>query len=223
MSEVLAKLWGRLPFTRIIASVEQYSSTKNEVSSLVVRGTSERFFNRELSDLLFIQRVMEESMNLMHPLFERVRFLSISSSVLDQFYAVRVAKLRRSAARRDGYVTPDGLTAIQQLMVVTEKANDLMQVQQESWRHLQSELGEHRIRFPQIEELDQADVVWLSNFFKSHFLHVLTPFTIDEEHPFPFISSGGLCAILEFGEGFVLLPLPANLARFISVPGEKHR
>ena len=152
MSEVLAKLWGRLPFTRVIPSIEQYSSTKNEVSSLVVRGTSERFFNRELSDLLFIERVMEESSNLLHPLFERVRFLAISSSVLDQFYAVRVAKLRRSAARRDGYVTPDGLTAIQQLMVVTEKANDLMQVQQESWRHLQSELGEHKIRFPQSEE-----------------------------------------------------------------------
>jgi polyphosphate kinase len=223
VSEVLAKLWGRLPFTHVIPSIEQYSSTKNEVSSLVVRGTSERFFNRELSDLLFIERVMEESSNLLHPLFERVRFLAISSSVLDQFYAVRVAKLRRSAARRDGYVTPDGLTAIQQLMVVTEKANDLMQVQQESWRHLQSELGEHKIRFPQIEELDQADVVWLSNFFKSHFLHVLTPFTIDEEHPFPFISSGGLCAILEFGEGFVLLPLPSNLSRFIAVPGEEHR
>ena len=223
MSEVLAKLWSKLPFTRVVASVEQHSSIKKEVSSVAYRGTGDRFFNRELSDLLFIERVMEESSNPMHPLFERVRFLSISASVLDQFYAVRVAKLRRSAARRDGYVTPDGLTAMQQLMAVTEKANDLMQVQQESWRHLQSELGEHGIRFPQLEQLGQADVMWLSNFFKSHFLHVLTPFTIDEEHPFPFISSGGLCAILEFAEGFVLLPLPANLSRFISVPGEEHR
>jgi polyphosphate kinase len=223
VSEVLAKLWSKLPFTRVIASVEEQSSTKNEMPAVAFRGSSDRFFNRELSDLLFIERVMEESSNLMHPLFERVRFLSISASVLDQFYAVRVAKLRRSAARRDGYMTPDGMTAIHQLMAVTEKANDLMQVQQENWRHLQSELGEHGIRFPRLEELGQADVIWLSNFFKSHFLHVLTPFTIDEEHPFPFISSGGLCAILEFGEGFVLLPLPPNLSRFISVPGEEHR
>ena len=166
---------------------------------------------------------MEESRNFAHPLFERVRFISIASSVLDQFYAVRVAKLRRSAARRDGYVTPDGLTAIQQLMVVTAKANDLMQVQQESWRDLQGELGEHRISFPGIGDLNEVDISWLAAYFKSHFLHVLTPFTIDEEHPWPFISSGGLCAILELDEGFVLLPLPANLDRFISVPGEGHR
>ena len=216
MSEVVAKLWARLLFERVRPDISQVSS--NKVPKLVVRGTSGRFFNREVSDLLFIQRVMEESRNFAHPLFERVRFISIASSVLDQFYAVRVAKLRRSAARRDGYVTPDGLTAIQQLMIVTAKANDLMQVQQESWRDLQGELGEHRISFPGIGDLNEVDISWLAAYFKSHFLHVLTPFTIDEEHPWPFISSGGLCAILELDEGFVLLPLPANLDRFISVP-----
>jgi len=222
MSEVIAKLWARRPFRPANSQSEEPSSVDDEVSRPVVPGTSSRFFNRELSDLLFVQRVIEESTNLAHPLFERVRFLSIASSVLDQFYAVRVAKLRRSASRHDGYMTPDGLTATQQLMVVTAKANDFMQVQQEIWRDLQAELGEHGIRFPRIEELDQADVEWLSNYFKSHFMHVLTPFTIDEEHPFPFIPSGGLCAILELGERFVLLPLPANLSRFIAFPGEEH-
>lgn len=222
MSEVLGKIWARL--SRRSRRQETTPLPGKEVARLMpVGANADRLFNREVSDLLFIERVMEESANLNHPLFERVRFLAIAADVLEQFYAVRVAKLRRSAARKDGYVTPDGLTPAQQLMIVTNKANDLMQTQESAWLELQQELSTHEITFLSKEELDETDLDWMERYFRSHFLHVLTPFTIDEEHPFPFIQSGGLCAILELEGGYILLPLPANLRRFVKLEGEGHR
>lgn len=189
----------------------------------IVGTNAHRLFNREISDLLFIERVMEESANQAHPIFEQVRFLSIAADVLDQFYAVRVAKLRRSVARKDGNVTPDGLTAVQQLSVVMEKATGMLRAQRDRWESLKQELQQHNIYFPDAGELSTEDIDWLTKYFRSHFLHVLTPFTIDEEHPLPFIPSGGLCAILELTDGYILLPLPANLPRFVLLPGDSHR
>jgi len=223
MSELISKLWGRaVAGPRRQEAPEELPST-NVVEVESVPSNNGRLLNREISDLLFIQRVMAESENINHPLFERVRFLSIAADVLDQFYAVRVAKLKRSVAKGDGYVTPDGLTAAQQFLAVTQHANELLQAQQAAWEVLQRELTAHRIVFPMLAELTPFDLDWLSKYFRNHLLHVLTPFRIDEEHPFPFIASGGLCAILELGYAHIVMPLPATLTRFISIPGQDDR
>ncbi|MDA0977029.1 MAG: polyphosphate kinase 1 [Proteobacteria bacterium] len=225
MSEIFSKLWRRMarPSSAVQAQVAPPPRGVADVPLVPLKGTSDRLFNREISDLLFIERVMEESANEKHPLFERVRFLSIAADVLDQFYAVRVAKLRRSAAKNDGYMTPDGMTAAQQLKAVTSKANAMMHVQQQQWVSLRRELAEHDITFPTVAELSDEDLEWLRHYFRSHFLHVLTPFTIDEEHPFPFIASGGMCAILDLNDGHILLPMPSRLPRFVKLPGSGYR
>jgi polyphosphate kinase len=223
MSEVLSKL-----FMRVVGSAGKISVKRKHVPEVaqeavpqlkVVGSNAERLFNREVSDLQFIERVMDESDNKDQPLFERVRFLAIAADVLDQFFAVRVAKMRRSAARKDGYMTPDGLTPNQQLTLVTQKANGMLSRLQSGWQNLKLELSQNDIHFPGLAELSRDEKEWLSGYFRSHFLHVLTPFTIDEEHPFPFIPSGGLCAILELSSGYILLPLPANMPRFLALPG----
>lgn len=185
--------------------------------------SSGRLNNREISDLQFIERVMEEAINANHPLFERVRYLAIAADVLDQFYAVRVSKLRRSVARRDGFITPDGLTPSQQLTLVMQRATATMEAQQALFVQLGTELEDQGIFLRSLNELSDSDRQWLHQYFLRHCVHVLTPLTLDEEHPMPFIPSGGLCAVLELRDGYILLPLPAKLPRFIAMPGDGHR
>lgn len=222
MSEVIAKLWGRLNLTRQV-SLPAIPALPSEPPKPAQRQARRRLFNRELSDLLFVQRVLAESANVQHPLLERLRFLAISAEILDQFHSVRLAKMKRSVAMKDGYLTADGMAPAQQLQAATRAANDLLEAQQQHWARLEQELRAHGISFLAPEELDGDDLDWLEDYFRSHFHHVLTPFTIDEEHPFPFIASGGLCAICELRQGHILLPLPQNLGRFLPLPGEGHR
>ncbi len=224
MSEVIAKLFSRMFGLSDAVSRQPSAFAGDDIAKLQpVLSGSERLYNREISDLRFIQRVAEEAANPNHPLFERLRFLTIAADVLDQFYAVRVAKMKRSVARKDGYVTADGLTPAQQLKAVTFEANELMISLQGGWDDLKEELANHNIFFPMPEALSERDREWMSRYFRTHFMHVLTPFTIDEEHPFPFIGSGGLCVILEFRRGRIVMPLPHNLPRFVSLPGEHRR
>ncbi|MFT7220332.1 MAG: polyphosphate kinase [Candidatus Azotimanducaceae bacterium] len=228
MSEILAKLFQRAfnrggvsdgpsPESRVL------SQATNVPALSVVGRNSDRLLNREITDLQFIERVVEESANLAHPLFERVRFLSISAEVLDQFYAVRVAKLRRSVSKKDGYMTPDGLTPVQLLTLVMQKASGIMHAQQEAFTRLGGELANHGIQVRGLDELSMSDKEWMRRYFRRHFLHVLTPLSIDEEHPLPFIPSGGSCAILEFRDGYILIAIPANLPRYVALPGDGHR
>jgi polyphosphate kinase len=219
--EVISKLWARLPF---ISKARRARTASTQPARLTpVKAGSERLFNREISDLLFIQRIMEESLNQAHPLFERVRFLAIAADVLDQFFTVRVAKLKRSVSKNDGYVTPDEMTPRQQLVAVRQKADALITAQQAGWVHLQQELLDLGVVFADRDQLSADDLDWLTDHFRSHFLPVLTPYTIDEEHPFPFVASGGLCIVLELGIGHILVPLPSNLPRFIAIPGRQPR
>ena len=222
MSEVISKLWSRLPFTS--AAGGDAAAAGTDVTQLdTAKSGNDRLFNREISDLLCIDRIMEESANRSHPLLERVRFLAVAADVLDQFFTVRVAKLKRSAAKNDGYVTPDGMTPAQQLLAVRHQSDKLLLAQQDGWVGLQRDLLTHDVLSPDRAQLSGDDLAWLTSYFRSHFLPVLTPYTIDEEHPFPFIASGGLCIILELGIGHILVPLPSNLPRFIAIPGGQHR
>ena len=189
----------------------------------------DRYFNRELSWLGFNQRVLEEAWNDRHPLLERVRFLSISASNLDEFYMVRVAGLKAQVAMGVTSTSQDGLTPSQQLEAIGARVNALMSEQQECWRTLRSALREAGISVLDERELTDEDRSWLAGHFADEIFPVLTPLAIDPAHPFPFIPNLGFCIalVLENREEArvldALVPVPAQLDRFIRLPGKPIR
>ena len=126
-----------------------------------------RFFNRELSWLQFNARVLEEASNLSHPLLERVRFLSISATNLDEFYMVRAAGLVGQV--REGITTPsaDGLTPAQQLAEIARYVVSLVEKKQAVWMTLRREMDANGIHIVEAEDLTEADRAWLEPFFLS--------------------------------------------------------
>jgi len=189
----------------------------------------ERFFNRELSWLAFNQRVLDEALNPDHPLLERLRFLSISASNLDEFYMVRVAGLKAQVALGVQSPSQDGLTPAQQLAAIAERVAALMGAQQECWRALRAELRGERIVVLEPGEANGDDRRWLEDYFMREIFPVLTPLAVDPAHPFPFIANLGLSLAIHLvnrAEGLelnALVPLPARLRRFVRVPGEGFR
>jgi len=185
-----------------------------------------RFFNRELSWLAFNWRVLEESKNPRVPLLERVRFLSISATNLDEFYTVRVAGLRELA--RAGNTTPaaDGLTPAEQLRLINLDARRLIRYQQGVWLRLRREMEEAGIEILTRSKLTRKDEKHLESFFLNQVFPILSPLAIDPAHPFPFIPNAGFCLALELeraGDGRrmeAILPIPQQIARFVALPGE---
>jgi len=191
--------------------------------------SKERFINRELSWLAFNLRVIEEAVNHHHPLLERLRFLSISASNLDEFYMVRVAGLKGQVEAGVMSTSEDGLTPAQQLNAINTMASELLRTQKDCWRTLQMELREAGITVVDVKELTKADIKWLEQRFMEHVFPVLTPLAIDPAHPFPFLPNAGIALVLHLfrlDDGDVLralVPLPPQLERFIRLPGEAIR
>lgn len=189
----------------------------------------ERFYNRELSWLHFNKRVLEEAGNERHPLLERLRFLSISASNLDEFYMVRVAGLRGQVLAGVDTPSQDGLTPAEQLDRIASAVDDLTAQQQELWVELKDLLGEQHIHVIEAEDLTAADKEWLDQHFLNHIFPVLTPIAVDPAHPFPFIPNGGFTLGLELHhkqEGrtmYALMPIPGQLNRFIRLPDHQER
>ena len=159
MSELINKVW-----TRLLRRVKPKSATRKPVpteDTSKPKGSELRYLNREVSDLQFIQRILEEADNSKHPLFERLRFLSISVSVLDQFFTVRVARLSRFVRNHKSHLSPDGLSPIEQLNVIKHRTNNLMQTQQTLWKAQRQELYDAGIQLLDREQLSESDLPWL--------------------------------------------------------------
>lgn len=196
----------------------------DEPSGDMTRMDSERFFNRELSWLEFNRRVLEETENPRHPLLERLRFLSISASNLDEFYMVRVAGLRAQVLAGLEVTSQDGLTLVEQLHRINQSGSELSAEQQERWVGLRSELGEAGIHVIEPDALTSEERNWLEQFFLNHIFPVLTPIAVDPAHPFPFIPNLGFSLGLDLNHAatgrtmHALLPIPPQLDRFVRLP-----
>jgi polyphosphate kinase len=185
----------------------------------------QRFFNRELSWLAFNWRVLDEARNPKVPLLERVRFVSISATNLDEFYTVRVAGLRELV--REGISTPaaDGSTPAQQLVLIDTEARRLLHAQQDVWNDLLEALGEENIQIMGATELNKDDLAYLAEYFMAQVFPVVSPLAIDPAHPFPFIANTGFCLALQLESKTgpkralqALLPIPAQVPRFVPLP-----
>ncbi|MGB1895589.1 MAG: RNA degradosome polyphosphate kinase [Parvibaculales bacterium] len=186
----------------------------------------ERFINREVSWLAFNERVLDEATNATHPVMERLRFLSISASNLDEFFMVRVAGLVGQTKAGVEVPSQDGLTPAQQLDAILQRADALMVRQQKVWGDVLKDLRNQKIFVRESDELTPSQLDWLEDYFLDQVLPVLTPLAIDPAHPFPFIPNLGLALALQLARRDdgnrmnALLLIPQRLDRFIMLPDE---
>ncbi len=187
--------------------------------------TNARYFNRELSWLAFNRRVLEESSNRAHPLLERLRFLSISGSNVDEFFMVRVAGLKGQQLQNIEERSVDGLTPNQQLDAIAEAADALVAEQQNQLGQIMEELAQAGIKVLEADDIVGDFEVRLGQHFREQIYPVLTPQALDPAHPFPFIPNQGLSLLLDLKRISdqepirELIMIPASLPRFIRVPG----
>jgi polyphosphate kinase len=188
-----------------------------------------RYFNRELSWLRFNQRVLDEAQNASHPLLERLRFLSISGTNLDEFFMVRVAGLRGQQLQQIDQPSIDGLTPTQQLTAIDMAADELMAAQQKLWLALRNELAENAILVADEHSLSAADAKLAEKYFMDQIFPVLTPQALDPAHPFPFVPNLCLSVIFDLrrlsdGESIrELIMIPNSLQRFMRLSGNPVR
>jgi polyphosphate kinase len=185
-----------------------------------------RFFNRELSWLAFNWRVLDEASNPAVPLLERLRFLSISATNLDEFYTVRVAGLRALERSGNATLSEDGRSPREQLLLIHEDARRLLQTQQSVYNKLKKEMELADIILLTRSKLTSRDLKFLEEHFLNKVFPVLSPLAIDPAHPFPFIPNTGFSLALQLErvtdnrELQALLPIPQQIARFVPLPGK---
>ncbi|MBL0933879.1 MAG: RNA degradosome polyphosphate kinase [Rhizobiaceae bacterium] len=187
----------------------------------------DRFVNREFSWLQFNRRVLDESQNPNHPLLERLRFLSISATNLDEFFMVRVAGLAGQVRAGIAIRSPDGRTPEEQLEQILLEVSSLQEDQQKSFSLLAELLRKEGVEIVRTAPLSKEDKAWLEDHFLEAIYPVLTPLSVDPAHPFPFIPNLGFSMALQLrhrkeGEEMsALLRLPMALNRFIRLPDKR--
>ncbi len=185
------------------------------------------YLNRELSVLAFHRRVLEEALDPSLPLLERVKFLAIFSSNLDEFFMIRVSGIKQQILANVFERSMDGLTPLEQLQAVRRKVVPLMEQQRMCFgQDLLPKLHDAGIYIVDHDHLSIHQQAWLKNFFDNEIFPVLTPLAFDPGHPFPHISnlSLNLAVVIhdqDNDEQFARLKVPASLPRLVSVPSEQ--
>ncbi len=199
-----------------------------------MKGHSEtpHFLNRELSWLEFNQRVLDEALDADNPLLERLKFFTIVSSNLDEFFEVRVAGLKQQIESGNSGRSVDGLTPPEIFQAITRRVRRMVADKYACWQgELQPALARHHIRILEISELTTADRAWLEEFYQGKVRPVLTPLAIDPAHPFPQLLNKSLNLMVQLEMAKNGMPLkhlavvqcPAILPRLIQLPREDAR
>ncbi len=185
------------------------------------------FINRELSQLQFNGRVLEEALDERHPLLERVKFLAIFASNLDEFFMIRVSGLRRQLAAGVLETPPDGLTPAEQLAAIRRELLPQLVRHTECWcDDLMLKLRDADIQVLRYDELKRKQRKLLRHYFEREIFPTLTPLAFDPGHPFPHISnlSINLAVVIDdpdYGERFARLKVPGVFSRLVRIPSEE--
>ncbi len=185
------------------------------------------YVNRELSWIKFNQRVLEEALDTSHPLLERIKFLSIVASNLDEFFMVRVSGLRRQLAAGVLKAPPDGMTPAEQLAAIRRQLLPQLAQQYECWHEdLLPKLHEAGIRVLSYDDLKRKQRSLMRSYFRDEIFPALTPLAFDPGHPFPHISnlSMNLAVVVNdplHGQRFARLKVPNTFPRLLHIPSEE--
>ena len=200
------------------------------VEPAVPAGDPARFGNREQSWLAFNQRVLDQARNEANPLLERVKFLAIASSNLDEFFEIRVAGLRQQADSEAAPLTLDGLTPREQLRRVRVAVGAMVAAQHCCWQEeLVPLLAREGLVFRPTQELDAAELAWVRRHFSEQVQPVLTPLAVDQAHPFPLLGNKTLSLLVLLRQEedpaaepvLSIVPVPRSLPRILRLcPGE---
>jgi polyphosphate kinase len=187
----------------------------------------EHFINRELSWLEFNQRVLDEALDESNPLLERLKFFTIVSSNLDEFFEVRVAGLKQEIESGHAKRSQDGLTPSETLTAVIRRVRRMVADQYDCWnQELEPALKSKSIRILEMDELSRSDLSWLEVFYWQQVRPVLTPLALDPAHPFPQLLNKSLnlfvrLEIKKAGQPYkhmAVVQLPAILPRLVQLP-----
>ncbi|MGF1590174.1 MAG: polyphosphate kinase 1 [Pleurocapsa sp.] len=200
------------------------TSTKS-IDSTIDLNDPEYYFNRELSWLEFNRRVLAEAIDKRTPLLERLKFMAIFSSNLDEFFMVRVAGLKKQVAAGVSNLSIDGRTPLEQLEAIAEVLTPMIKEQHQHFEKvLTKELTKSGIYLLNYVDLNQEQTSYINNYFEDYIFPVLTPLAVDPSHPFPYISnlSLNLAVVLKDpaidNELFARVKIPNVLPRFIALP-----
>ena len=183
------------------------------------------FFNRELSWVAFNKRVLNEGIDPRTALLERAKFFAIFSTNLDEFFMVRVARVKKKFSEQLDIVSDDGLNPDKQLKVIRDALVPLVKMQHDFFENtLRPELHKHKVKLLDYKDIDKKHQRYLKTYFQEKLFPVLTPLAVDPAHPFPYISNLSLNLVVivrdrETGEqNFARVKVPNVLPRFVKVP-----
>ena len=191
---------------------------------------NETYINRELSWIDFNKRVLELATEEETPLLEKIKFSSIFSNNLDEFFMVRVASLKSQVEGGISKRSQDGKSPEEQLIGIRNYLDPILKTQQyKTKQYIEDDFKKENIFLLEYKELNERQKVWINNYFTTAIFPILTPLAVDPSHPFPFISnlSLNLAAIIVDSESdkeqFTRIKIPGeSISRFISIPIELH-